>query len=135
MRISDTSARKGQSILEFAFTLPFLLLLLVGIFDLGRATFYYSSITNSAREGARFGIINPDNVNGIRQRVRDYSFGIDSDPSTLTLRVRVRRNIEANTITVSVRYMFVPATPLIGAFLGESDGIVFETESTMQIEG
>jgi Flp pilus assembly protein TadG len=125
--------KQGQSILEFAITIPLLLLMLVGIFDLGRATFYYSSITNSAREGARYGIINPDNMNGIKQRVRDYSFGIDPDPSVLV--IQIQKDSIANTITVSVSYSFVPATPLIAPFLSGNDGIVFQTESTMQIEG
>lgn len=133
MKLIKTTGKQGQSILEFAFTIPFLLLMLVGIFDFGRATFYYSSITNSAREGARYGIINPDNVNGIRQRVRDYSFGINPDPAVLE--INVRRNVDANTITVTVYYTFVPATPLMAPFLGGSDGIVFQTETTMQIEG
>ena len=124
---------QGQSILEFAITIPLLLLLLVGIFDLGRATFYYSSITNSAREGARYGIINPDNTNGIKQRVREYSFGIDPDPAVLV--IQIQKDIVANTITVSVDYTFVPATPLMASFIGGNGGIVFQTETTMQIEG
>jgi Flp pilus assembly protein TadG len=133
MRINNTRGKRGQSILEFAITIPLLLLLLVGIFDFGRATFYYSSITNSAREGARYGIINPDNMNGIQQRVREYSFGIDPDPSVLV--IQIQKDSIANTITVSVSYTFVPATPLIAPFLSGNDGIVFQTETTMQIEG
>ena len=121
----------GQSIMEFAITIPLLLIMLVFIFDLGRATFYYSSITNSAREGARYGIINPDNSNGIRTRVREYSFGID--PANLV--VTVVKDTDENSITVGVTYKFIPATPLVGPFLGGDDGITFQTQTTMEIEG
>lgn len=121
----------GQSLLEFAITIPMLLLLLMGIFDLGRVTFYYASLTNSAREGARFGIINPDDSIGIRQVVRNYAFGIDPDD----LFVTVSHNTELDLITVSTSFNFVPATPLIAPFLSGSDGILLQTETTMAVEG
>ena len=131
MRYETENQTLGQSIIEFAITIPLLLIMLVFIFDLGRATFYYSSITNSAREGARYGIIKPDDKNGIQQRVEDFSFGID--PSDLVVNVLI--NDEENSITVGVSFNFVPATPLIGPFLGGSDGIIFQTQTTMEIEG
>lgn len=44
-------AQFGQSLVEFAIVLPVLLLLVVMIFDLGRAVYYSSAIHNAAREG------------------------------------------------------------------------------------
>ncbi|MDH3942929.1 MAG: pilus assembly protein [Anaerolineae bacterium] len=122
---------RGQSLLEFAITIPMLLLLLMGIFDLGRVTFYYAALTNSAREGARYGIVQPDDSIGIRQVVRDFAFGIDPDDLTIS----VDRDTELNLITVSTSFEFVPATPLITPFLGGSDGIFLQSETTMAIEG
>lgn len=43
----------GQSLVEFALILPIFVLLIVGVFDLGRAFFSYIAITNAAREGTR----------------------------------------------------------------------------------
>jgi Flp pilus assembly protein TadG len=43
----------GQGLVEFALTLPLLILLMVGILDLGRIYFAYMSIVNASREGAR----------------------------------------------------------------------------------
>ena len=40
---------------EFALMLPLMALVLVGVFDLGRAFFASITITNAAREGARYG--------------------------------------------------------------------------------
>jgi hypothetical protein len=51
---------QGQSMLEFALVLPLLLLVLVGVFDLGRALFVVITINNSAREGARYGTLHFD---------------------------------------------------------------------------
>jgi len=49
----------GQSMIEYALILPFFVLFIVGIFDLGRAFFSYITITNAAREGARYGTLHP----------------------------------------------------------------------------
>ncbi len=49
------SQQKGQSIVEVAFALPMLLLLVVGIVELGFALNAYNQTINAAREGARFG--------------------------------------------------------------------------------
>lgn len=51
---------------EFALLLPFLILLIVGIFDLGRAFFSLITITNAAREGARYGTLHPSDVGGMQ---------------------------------------------------------------------
>lgn len=45
----------GQSLVEFALTLPLLMLILLGVLDLGRLFFAYIAINNAAREGARYG--------------------------------------------------------------------------------
>jgi Flp pilus assembly protein TadG len=50
----------GQSMVEFALILPLMVLVIVGIFDLGRAFFSYIAITNAAREGARVYTFWPD---------------------------------------------------------------------------
>jgi hypothetical protein len=45
----------GQGMVEFALTLPLLLVLVVGVMEFGRLLFYYSSITTGTREAARYG--------------------------------------------------------------------------------
>lgn len=69
-RIAHPKLELGQSLVEFAFMLPVLILVLVAAVDLGRAYYTYVAITNAAREGARFGASNPTNPGGIRDRVR-----------------------------------------------------------------
>jgi Flp pilus assembly protein TadG len=48
-------AESGQTLIEFALMLPFLLLLLLGIVELGRAAFITITITNAATAGAEYG--------------------------------------------------------------------------------
>jgi Flp pilus assembly protein TadG len=49
-------AERGQSLVELALVLPLLILLLTGMVDLGRAFYGFISITNGAREGARYAV-------------------------------------------------------------------------------
>lgn len=50
-------SRRGQALVEFALTLPVLILLLVGIIDFGRAVWAVSVVSNAAREAARYAIV------------------------------------------------------------------------------
>ena len=46
--------------IEFALILPLMVLIVVGIFELGRAFFAYIAISNAAREGVRIYTFTPD---------------------------------------------------------------------------
>ncbi len=52
--------KPGQSMIEFALILPLMVLVVVGIFELGRAFFAYIAISNAAREGVRMYTFTPD---------------------------------------------------------------------------
>lgn len=61
-----TSRRaRGQAMVEFALVIPLLMLVLMGIFDLGRGVYAYNVVASAAREGARFGSLDPSNTSGI----------------------------------------------------------------------
>ena len=49
--------KRGQALVEFAFILPFLLVIVGGIVDFGLAFFVGQVIENAAREGARAGAV------------------------------------------------------------------------------
>ena len=50
----------GQSLIEFVLLLPLLFLLVMGLFDIGRAVFYYATLNTAVREGTRFAIVQSD---------------------------------------------------------------------------
>lgn len=62
---------KGQSLVEFAIILLVLLLLLSGIFDLGRAIFTQFALQDAAEEGIVYGIAFPDECGMIEARIVD----------------------------------------------------------------
>lgn len=51
---------RGQGLTEFAFVVPVLLVIAFGLLDLGRAFFSVITISNAAREGARYLTQHPD---------------------------------------------------------------------------
>ena len=58
LRRRRSTTGRGQALVEFALVIPIFLVLLVALFDLGRAVFAYNTLTNAAREGARIAIVN-----------------------------------------------------------------------------
>jgi len=51
----------GQALVEFTLVAPIFILLLFGIIEGGRFVFYYETLANATREGARFAIVNGSN--------------------------------------------------------------------------
>jgi TadE-like protein len=54
---SRSGQTKGQTMLEFALVAPLAFILLFGLVDVARAVFYYNTISNAAREGAREAVL------------------------------------------------------------------------------
>jgi hypothetical protein len=55
-------AHRGQGLLELAFALPLFLVVVFGVFDLGRVYFSTIALVNAAREGVRYLTVYPDDV-------------------------------------------------------------------------
>lgn len=71
-------SERGQGLLEFALVLPILLIVFLGILDLGRVYFEVIGLTSAAREGARYLTIHPDDVSN--------DFGMYYDTESFTIR-------------------------------------------------
>ncbi len=57
MSRSRLKSEKGAELIEFAFILPLLLFVVVGIIDFGFTFQRYEVVTNAAREGARIAVL------------------------------------------------------------------------------
>jgi hypothetical protein len=63
------SRTTGQTVLEMALLMPMLLMLLIGLIEIGRYAYFDILISNAARAGAQYGaqsVIQSADVNGIR---------------------------------------------------------------------
>ena len=143
MKKTCSKVHSGQEIVEFAVTSTIFLLIVIFIFDVGRVVYYYSVLQNSAREGARYGIIHPGETAKMEAIAIDRAIGLDpadldvsacrfnQDPVVMACRS------DGKAIRVTVEYDFTPITPLAGAFLGlatEADFITLSGQATMRIE-
>jgi len=131
----------GQSLVEFAFVFPLVIFLIFGMLDLGRAIFYYSSLSNAVREATRYAIVHRDlDENLIKDKVLEYAFGLNGTPSSLdpnNILVTYPEVVDEKKITISVEatYTFIPITPGITLLLGSAEGIELFVQSTMRISG
>lgn len=128
---------RGQAILEFVLVIPLLLGLLLILFDLGRVTFYYGSINNAAREGARYGIVHKGEVIDTRNTAINAAAGVPGEP-LVTLRafpVFGTDDGDIVNVTVTVEYDFTPATPLVAALIsGGGSFITISSQAQMYTE-
>ena len=110
-------ANKGQSLVEFAFGMSFILIMLAGVVDLGRVYFTFLSLRDAAQEGALYGSLAPPDTSAIRARVRDSS-GWPVDFFTFS-DAQIQVNIigpacAGSEIRVTLQMEFVMAAPFIG---------------------
>jgi len=110
--------QRGQGLAEFALIFPIFILLLLVVFDFGRAIYAYHTISNAARSGARVAIVDQQ-FTRIRAAVMEATVGVNpndiSPPTMSTPCVTIKIGCEA---TVTVTYSFRALTPVVGNILG-----------------
>lgn len=116
---------EGQSLVEFALTVPILLLLLVGVIDVGRGFQAYVSLGNAVREAARDAAVHgadssapwgpTANDANVTTAVRGRIAGIRTQDVAVTSSWPGGSNAQAQEVTVSATYTF---QPIAFAFLG-----------------
>lgn len=113
----------GQSLTELALMFVFLVTLLAGIVDFGRAFFTYMALRDAAQEGAAYGSLNPNHEQGIKERVRQISnTPIDLASPEVTIEpVLEYEPCIGNKIMVTVRYDYPIMMPFLGAILGSQE--------------
>jgi len=67
MKNSFSKPEKGQGMVEFALVFPLLVILINGIFEVGRVMYYYSLAIAATREVARYGAAIQDTGGGFPQ--------------------------------------------------------------------
>jgi len=128
MKLRCSRKERGQELAEYALILPIFLLVVMSIFDMGRAVYYYSALQNSVREGARYGVIHPDDIAGIESVVRQKAVGLDLRDLSISTFYPGDDNIQ-----VRATFQFQIITPIIGALFGTNE-LTFSGQATMNIE-
>jgi len=144
LRRRDATGR-GQALVEFALVLPIFLLVMVALFDLGRAVFAYNTLTNAAREGARIAIVNQYKPTIVARAKAQTAIVELNDPSVQVDFYQVNADGTPNTSSqcalvavgclavVSFEATYQPITPLIGNIVFKN-GVTFTARSVLSVE-
>lgn len=77
IRSQRSNRRRAASLVEFAFVVPIMFLLLMGVFEYARFLFTMQLVNNAAREGARYAVVNTttETTAGVQTYVDKYLAG------------------------------------------------------------
>jgi len=113
---SDVS---GQAMVEFAIVLPLLLILMIAVFEFGRAWSVYHAVTDAARSGARSAVVadpgtTQDSVYAIVRRALARASIDTGSATTVTLSGWRAGTGTPATVEIAVPYTFVFLRPFMG---------------------
>lgn len=147
VRRSRLRSDNGAELIELAFTLPLLLLVLVGIMDFGFLFQRYEAITNAAREGARVGILPGYQDADIADRVNRYLLAAGFQPPSpgapVTTPAIARTTVTPAgggtaftvvQVTVTHPYRFMFLGPIAAFFRGSFGTLTLTGVSAMRSE-
>jgi TadE-like protein len=134
--------QRGQSLVEFAILIPAFILMVVVIFDLGRAVYYSSVLQNAARAGVRYSAVHPNDQPGMEEAIFNQAVGLGLNPSNIIYAgldhdlYETIGGIANPAFRVTLEYYFTPATPLVSSLLPSTwhGRIRLESDAVMRTE-
>ena len=94
---------KAQDTVEFALTAVILFTLLFSFFDAGRAFYVQNSLSYAASRAARYGIVHPSDIAGIKEVARENLIGVSPEDASISVSV----TSEEVQVTISYHFDFV----------------------------
>lgn len=139
------AGHRGLAIVEFAITMPLVLLLLAATADLGRALYQYTALNKAVQDGARylsekgFLVANAVLIDGddLRRAERVTAYGTPTGSTTPVLPGFSDTNVTASIVTgtqfvrVQASYEFEPLFAAF-AFLGSGGAVTFTATATQK---
>jgi Flp pilus assembly protein TadG len=118
--VNFSKRERGQSLMELALSMTFILILLAGVVDLGRAFFTYITLRDAVQEGAAFGAYQPEDENAIIQRAMQTSNSpVNLSAGAVQFDVDVSAACAGGEVTVTATYYDFPVTmPFLGTLIG-----------------
>jgi Flp pilus assembly protein TadG len=121
MKTEIRNRERGQAMVETAIAIPLLLVLMVGIFEVGRAYETWQVLTNAAREGARMAVTPSGTAPNTTALVRQYmADGQLTKSATAPVIVNRTASIDVNgtpvsasAVTVDYPFDFIMLQPVV----------------------
>jgi Flp pilus assembly protein TadG len=104
---------EGQTLVEFALAFPILILIMFGVFDLGRAVFAYNTVANAARDGARVAMVNQIETSPDCNESKPIEDPLDPHWSVKTCAANAATSLGIQPMDVTVTYSPPPGTTLV----------------------
>jgi hypothetical protein len=127
VRQRGRSEQSGQATVELALGLPFIVLMLLGIVQVGLVARDQILVVHAAREAARAAAVEPGEA-APRAAAAEASA---LDPSRMQVDVGPR-GMPGSRVEVAVRYRCATLVPLIGPLV---DDVELRATATMRVEG
>jgi Flp pilus assembly protein TadG len=135
----------GAAAVEFALIAPLLFMLVFAIIDFGFGIHAWDATHNAAREGARFGAVNPSTAQ-IEARVRRAADFLDQSVMSVSVRCAPEGSssfgvcgsgsswLEGDVVRVTVSYQYSYMTPL-PSMVGLGSTLLVRNVSEARFEG
>jgi Flp pilus assembly protein TadG len=113
LSVNRGAARRGASVVEFAFVAPILLIFVLGIIEFGRAMWVQQTLANATREGGRQAILSTATKSGVQSIINSYLQSSKISGHTIVMTDPAQVAPGGNvTITVSVPYSNISLLPI-----------------------
>jgi Flp pilus assembly protein TadG len=127
---------RGQALAEFALVLPLVLLFIAGIIEMGRAWNIKQAVTDAAREGARYAVVQDPAIkttNDVKAKIEERLALASIESSTITFTGGFHAAGGETTVTVSTPFRMSLVGVLLG-WAGAPSVVPISTEATMRSE-
>lgn len=136
---SRRQGQRGVTMVEFALVGVVFFMLLIGVFEVGRLLYGLSTMTNAAREGARYAVASANTLSGhtnacdnttpgVTDRVRNQASGVA--PITIDVITNVDVKGDPQSCSVTVDWAYKPASGFFDIFAPHT----FSSESTLYFQ-
>ena len=128
---------RGQALAEFALVLPLVLFFIAGVVELGRAWNIKQAVTDAAREGARYSVVQDITVdsNAVKAKIMERLALASIATADISISPSANWRVSGQAITVTVETQFQMG--LVGALLkwtGAPAVVPISTQATMRNE-
>jgi Flp pilus assembly protein TadG len=128
-------SERGQALAEFALVLPLVLFFIAGIIEFGRAWNIKQAVTDAAREGARYAVVQDNTIttDSVRAKVEERLALASIESSTIDITGPFHTAGGEMTVTVSTQYQMGLVGTLLG-WAGTPSVVPISTQVTMRSE-
>ena len=127
---------RGQALAEFALVLPLILFFIAGIIEFGRAWNIKQAVTDAAREGARYAVVQDDDIkttDDVKAKIEERLALAAIDSATIEFSGDFHVAGSETTVTVSAEHQMGLVGVLLG-WAGAPSVVTISTQATMRNE-